>query len=35
MITCEYCTKQFVESLTGLTEKTFHEILHDPKMINE
>ena len=35
MITCEYCTKQFVESMNGLTEKTLHEILHGPELVNE
>jgi hypothetical protein len=35
MINCEYCPKQFSESLTGLTEKTLHEILHGPELVNE
>jgi len=24
---CEYCPRQFIESLDGLASKTFHEIL--------
>ena len=34
MITCEYCKERFVENMNGLAEKTFHELLHDPKMVN-
>lgn len=35
MIRCEYCTKGFVETHTGLAEKTFHELLHDPEVVNK
>ncbi len=35
MIHCEYCPRQFVESRSGLTEKTLHEILHGPELVNE
>jgi hypothetical protein len=35
MMSCEYCSKQFIETLTGLTEKTLHEILHGPDLVNE
>ena len=34
MIECEYCTKNFVESMNGLAEKTFHEMLHEPEIVN-
>jgi len=35
MIECEYCTKNFVENMNGLAEKTFHEMLHEPKIVNQ
>ena len=28
MVKCEYCKKKFVDTVVGLAEKTFHEILH-------
>ncbi len=34
MLSCEYCTKEFVETPAGLTEKTLHEILHGPELVN-
>ena len=35
MIRCKYCTKNFIESMNGLTERTFHEILHEPEIVNQ
>ena len=35
MIQCEYCTKNFVENENGLVEKTFHELLHGPEVVNQ
>jgi hypothetical protein len=35
MIKCEYCPKSFVENMNGLAEKTFHEMLHEPEMVNQ
>ena len=35
MIQCEYCTKNFVESMNGLIEKTFHLLLHEPRIVNQ
>jgi hypothetical protein len=35
MINCEYCPEKFIESMNGLVEKTFHELLHEPEMVNE
>ena len=35
MIPCEYCTEQFIENMNGLAEKTFHELLHEPEMVNK
>jgi len=34
MIECTYCKRGFVESMNGLAEKTFHELLHEPKTVN-
>jgi hypothetical protein len=34
MLTCEYCPKQFIETANGLVQKTFHETLHDPEVVN-
>ena len=34
MIRCEYCTKNFIETWNGLAEKTLHEILHEPELVN-
>ena len=34
MIQCEYCTKDFFESHEGLAEKTIHELLHEPEIVN-
>jgi hypothetical protein len=34
MIQCEYCPKGFIETHNGLAEKTFHELLHEPEMVN-
>ena len=35
MIQCEYCDQNFVESSNGLAEKTFHELLHEPEVVNQ
>ncbi len=35
MIRCEYCAKNFAESMNGLAEKTFHEVLHEPEIVNQ
>jgi hypothetical protein len=35
MIRCEYCPRGFVESPNGLVEKTLHEILHEPEVVNK
>ncbi|HXV50703.1 MAG TPA: hypothetical protein VD689_01085 [Nitrosopumilaceae archaeon] len=35
MIRCEYCPRGFVESPNGLVEKTLHEILHAPEVVNK
>ena len=35
MIQCEYCNRGFIESQNGLAEKTFHQLLHDPEIINK
>ena len=35
MIQCDYCPKNFVESANGLAEKTFHELLHEPNVVNQ
>lgn len=35
MIQCQYCTRQFVDTVTGLAEKTFHELLHEPQVVNK
>ena len=32
---CDYCTKRFTESMNGLAEKTFHEMLHEPEIVNQ
>ena len=32
---CEYCPKQFPESLDGLTMKTFHEILWHGEQVHK
>ncbi len=34
MIQCEYCTKGFIETHCGLAEKTIHELLHEPELVN-
>ncbi len=34
MLNCEFCPKQFFETANGLVEKTFHEVLHDPELVN-
>lgn len=34
-IKCEYCNREFVESSSGLAEKTFHELLHEPEVVNQ
>ena len=34
MLECEYCDQYFFENKNGLAEKTFHELLHDPEIIN-
>jgi len=35
MIQCEYCNKNFIASMNGLAEKTFHEMLHAPEIVNQ
>jgi len=35
MIQCEYCTRGFIETTNGLAEKTFHELLHEPEVVNK
>ncbi len=35
MIRCDYCTKGFAESSDGFVQKTFHEILHEAKVVNQ
>lgn len=35
MIKCRFCEKGFVDSLEGLAEKTFHEVLHEEEIVNE
>jgi len=35
IIKCQFCERTFVESIDGLTIKTFHEATHDPKVVNE
>ncbi len=35
MIQCEYCPRGFAETANGLVEKTFHELLHEPKVVNK
>jgi len=35
MIQCEYCTRGFIETHNGLAEKTFHELLHEPTVVNK
>jgi len=35
MIQCEYCTRGFIETMNGLAEKTFHELLHEPRVVNK
>jgi hypothetical protein len=35
MIQCEYCSRGFVDTMNGLAEKTFHEVLHAPKIVNQ
>jgi|TARA_B110000305_G_C19048529_1_gene451571 aerobic-type carbon monoxide dehydrogenase small subunit (CoxS/CutS family) len=35
MIQCEYCPRGFIETTTGLAEKTFHELLHEPEVVNK
>lgn len=35
MIQCQYCTRQFVDTQRGLVEKTFHESLHEPQVVNK
>jgi hypothetical protein len=35
MIQCEYCSRGFVDTMNGLAEKTFHEALHAPKIVNQ
>jgi len=29
VLKCEFCEQEFNESIDGLAEKTFHEILHE------
>lgn len=35
MLQCEYCNREFYETANGLTEKTFHELLHEPELVNK
>jgi len=35
MIQCEYCPRGFIETSNGLAEKTFHELLHEPNVVNK
>lgn len=36
MIRCEYCTKGFIETVNGLAEKTFHELIHhEPELASK
>jgi aerobic-type carbon monoxide dehydrogenase small subunit (CoxS/CutS family) len=35
MIQCEYCPRGFVDTANGLVAKTFHELLHEPDVVNK
>jgi hypothetical protein len=35
MIQCEYCPRGFIETANRLAEKTFHELLHEPEVVNK
>ena len=35
MLRCEYCTRNFGATHNGFAEKTFHELLHGPNVVNE
>lgn len=35
MMQCEYCDRQFIDTQRGLAEKTFHELLHEPEIVNK
>lgn len=30
---CEFCDKHFIDTMNGLTEKTFHELLHEGEIM--
>ena len=32
---CDYCNRRFVDTQIGLAEKTFHEMLHEPEIVNK
>jgi len=32
MMKCDYCTERFVDSMNGLVEKTFHELIKHKKV---
>ncbi len=34
-LTCEFCPKKFEGNANGLAEKTFHELLHEPELVNK
>ncbi len=35
IIKCQFCERTFVESIDGLTIKTFHEATHEPELVNK
>lgn len=34
MIRCNYCSKGFAVTPNGMVEKTMHEVLHEPRLVN-
>jgi len=35
MVECKFCKKRFFDDRDGLVGLTFHELLHDPEMVNK
>lgn len=35
MIQCVYCPRVFAGNADGRVEKTFHELLHGPEIVNQ
>ncbi len=35
MIKCDYCTTSFRVTADGMVQKTFHELLHGPEIVND